>query len=83
MNKKDMRELDLKLSSASKQERLAALERLHILLREKEGDPTTIPLPCSYGQGPIERRMASWAGKLAQNKVQGAYPEQANRPVDG
>jgi HEAT repeat protein len=83
MNKKDMRELDLKLSSASKQERLAALERLHILLREKEGDPATIaPLtPLLMAENPIERRMASWAmGKLAQNKVQGAFP--LNKLID-
>jgi len=78
MDQKDAQELRLKLSSANKEERLAALERLHILLREKQPDfPPLNPLnPLLTSKDPVERRMASWAiGKLAQNKVKGGeYP---------
>jgi HEAT repeat protein len=77
MGEKDVQYLKPKLSSTNKEERLAALERLHILLREKELDSSLLPQLSLLltAEDPIERRMASWAiGKLAQNKVHGDYP---------
>jgi HEAT repeat protein len=78
MEKKDAQDLTLNLASANKEERLAALEKLHILLREKQvGSSSLTPLgPLLASKDPVERRMASWAiGKLAQNKVRGGdYP---------
>jgi len=78
MDLKDAQELRLGLGSANKEERLAALEKLHILLREKQVDSSPLnPLSLLLtSKDPVERRMASWAvGKLAQNKVRGGeYP---------
>jgi vesicle coat complex subunit len=77
MGKEDAQNLQSGLRSSKKEERLAALERLHIMLREKEVDASPLPQLASLlgTPDPVERRMASWAiGKFAQNKVKGDYP---------
>ena len=77
MNRNDSQEIQAGMRSAIKAERLASLERLHLLLREKDVDSSCLS---SLGlllsaEDPVERRMASWAvGKMAQNKVRGEYP---------
>lgn len=77
MDREEMQRLRTDLRSDKRETRLSALERLHILLREKEVDSSPIPqlTPLIGGEDIVERRMSSWAlGKLAQNKVQGTYP---------
>jgi hypothetical protein len=77
MNRNDVQEIQDGMRAASKAERLAALERLHILLRDKVVDSSFLSSlrPLLSAEDPVERRMASWAvGKMAQNKVRGEYP---------
>jgi HEAT repeat protein len=77
MDRNDVQEIQAGMKAASKAERLASLERLHLLLREKGVDPSFLTGLCLLlrAEDPIERRMASWAvGKMAQNKVRGEYP---------